>query len=73
MKNRYILLLNCVLFSVGWYAARQYQLNQIPEYKSYTPRYKGTLKGRIDKKLPIWEQFTNKEKIKGVYKYNKLK
>ena len=73
MKNIYFLLLNCILFTVGWYAARQYQLNQIPEYKGYTPSYKGTLKGKIEKELPIWEHFTTEEKIKGVYGYNKLK
>ena len=73
MRNRYFLLINCILFTVGWYGARQYQISQIPQYKGHTPTYKGTLKGENEKQLPIWEQFTNKEKIQGVYKYNKLK
>ncbi len=58
---------------MSWNVYLSYYFTQIPKYKGYTPSYKGTLKGKIEKELPIWEQFTTEEKIKGVYGYNKLK
>ena len=73
MKNGYIILLSSIVFTLGWFGSRYYQIktNEIEFNKSIAPSYKGVIGSKKVRVVPIWEEFTEEEKIGGVYGYNK--
>ena len=73
MKNGYIILLSSIVFTISWYGSRHYQIrtNEVEFNKSIAPSYKGVIGSEEVREVPIWDKFTEEEKVRGVYGYNK--
>tara|TARA_R110002051_G_C8653773_1_gene487970 strand:- start:164 stop:391 length:228 start_codon:yes stop_codon:yes gene_type:complete len=71
MKNKYIILLSSLLFALGWFGSRYYQIktNEVEFNKRIPPSYKGVIGSKEEITIPIWEQFTKEEKENGVFEY----
>jgi len=69
MKYLYILLLNSILFTIGWVCSYNYQIsnNKVKFEKRVVPSHKGTFNSKERDTIPVWDRFTKEEKEKGIY------
>ena len=71
MKYLYILALNSLLFTFVWICSYNYQLrtSNIEFDRKIAPSYRGTIDSKKKDIGPIWDKFTEEEKLKGVYEF----